>query len=776
MPRPSTDIAAPWFSRLLRGLSSLWKADPSPDEVDYGADFAQGLEQPPRYSPDSAASAAETFAWVYAAILRRSAAVAKLPIVVYRREGKTRIPLPDHWLLDLVERPSVGSDGFVFRRDLACDLLLTGDAMVKVVDPAGLGKGTASLQRLHPNRVNLETDRSGVAGYLYDIGGERIRLSPDVVCHVRLPSFRSDPDQLFRGVGAVQPLNDELNAEQAAVLRTKEAANQGRPDVILAPSGEGQTFTDDQRKGIRLAWTQMTRSSNGGAVVMGGAVQATPVTWTLRDLEFGDLRRYSREGILAALAVPPVVLGLETANYATAREQAGRFWEAIEDEVSLFDAALLTRLLRMAGERDTYAEHDTTGIQALRTWRSDAIQRATGLYFLGVDRDVALRAEGLEDVADLQASADAARKVTKTPAPKTQPETVETPAEEPSEVAEGARPNLVRGPRGWWDRLSRRDAPAPAPSAPQDAPDATEPSPWPPVAEDARAGLWRGFVEQLHNAAERSLALAVRRALTDQADRLAAALPAAWPAPQKSAPGTVTREALDVDSILAAIFDADGETAALEGATAEVRRSMLERAIRLAIGQVAAQGGWDPARTDEIVDAALASKIVDQAMEGDGFSEVTDTTRDAVREILQEGLADGATIADMQWRIQNGQAFSPARALRIARTETTRSVNAGSLAAYDAAGKEAGVIVDRQWLSARDESTRPEHWALDGQTVGPGAKFTIPASGNGFASSPEFVGAQADAPGGFDSAAMVCNCRCTVIPVLRAESAAKETA
>ncbi len=694
--------------------------------------------------------------------------MARLPIRVFRYTNGKREELPDHWLLTLMEQPSTVVDGQVWRRDLYCDLLLTGDCYAKAVNPPGLSKGTGSLQRLHPKRVTIQTARGGIDAYLYDLGGERARLDPAVVCHVRLPSFRSDPDQFFYGVGAIQPLNDELNAEAAAVMRTREAAKRGRPDVLISPKEGG--LTDEQRRGIAQAYAQLTQRS-GGALVLSGQVQVDPVAWSMRDLEFASLRSYTREGILAALAVPPVVMGLETANFATAREQTATFWSAVADEVTLFDSALLTRVLRIAGERDTYAEHDLSGIKALSAWRTEAVQRATSLYFLGVDRDVALASEGLDDVVELQAEADAARP--KRPAPtapkppaEEEPAAEPEPDAEPDDTEEPAEPETegatADGTAAWWLRL--------APPAQRDAPEPTSPPPWPPEGEEARGAEWRGFVEQLHDHAERSLAARLRSALSDQADRVAEALVDVLP-PERQGPQGRTR-GFSVDAVLSAIFDPVLEATAFVDATAAVRQQMMESAIRRALVQVALLGDWDPSRVDGLTDEVLAERIVQQAMAGDGFAEVTDTTRAAVRELLLQGLDEGQTIGEMQWAIQHAEAFSPTRALRIARTETTRSVNAGALASYDAAAAELGQAVDRQWLSARDAATRPEHLALDGQTVAKGEAFRVPAEPG---LDPAYVGATAEGPGGFAQPGLVCNCRCTVIPVLRAESA-KETA
>jgi len=106
--------------------------------------------------------------------------------------------------------------------------------------------------------------------------------------------------------------------------------------------------------------------------------------------------------------------------------------------------------------------------------------------------------------------------------------------------------------------------------------------------------------------------------------------------------------------------------------------------------------------------------------------------------------------------------FSMTRAVRIARTETTRALNGGTATAYRKARAE-GVQLRRMWLSARDEAVRPEHWALDGQVREVDEPFVVPAAPG---VNPRLVGEKGDAPGDFGPAALVVNCRCTLVPVL----------
>lgn len=93
-----------------------------------------------------------------------------------------------------------------------------------------------------------------------------------------------------------------------------------------------------------------------------------------------------------------------------------------------------------------------------------------------------------------------------------------------------------------------------------------------------------------------------------------------------------------------------------------------------------------------------------------------------------------------------------ASALRIVRTESNRTYNAGAFANAQAVADQ-GVKIERIWVATLDADTRDRHQALDGQKVGVDEPFK---SGGG----------EAMYPGGFGVASQDLNCRCTVSDVI----------
>ena len=169
-------------------------------------------------------------------------------------------------------------------------------------------------------------------------------------------------------------------------------------------------------------------------------------------------------------------------------------------------------------------------------------------------------------------------------------------------------------------------------------------------------------------------------------------------------------------------------------------RKMIRRAIDAAMKLLPVDFNFSPDRIDTQVDLDIGQMI----------TRVADTTKTQVRDLVRAELSLGSTINEMQAKLIQSQSFSPARALTIARTETTRSVNAGAKAAIkEAQGLGANVI--EEWVSARDDAVRDTHRELDGQKIGPGEVF-------------EIDGQTAAFPGDFGDGALDINCRCVAVP------------
>lgn len=77
---------------------------------------------------------------------------------------------------------------------------------------------------------------------------------------------------------------------------------------------------------------------------------------------------------------------------------------------------------------------------------------------------------------------------------------------------------------------------------------------------------------------------------------------------------------------------------------------------------------------------------------------ITDGTRELLRATIRDAIKNGTSTEDLRQQIGDSFAFSPSRALNIARTETARAFGQGSLRS----AKESGVVDGKEWDLSSD--------------------------------------------------------------------------
>ena len=123
-----------------------------------------------------------------------------------------------------------------------------------------------------------------------------------------------------------------------------------------------------------------------------------------------------------------------------------------------------------------------------------------------------------------------------------------------------------------------------------------------------------------------------------------------------------------------------------------------------------------------------------------------------IQQVITQGFIQGKTIRNMTNDIMGVIDTAKYKAERIARTEFTRTANAGAYAATKDAEYQ-GIDVKRKWVATLDLRTRPVHAALDGQIVGVDEPFQSSAG-------------EVMRPGEFAEVGLNMNCRCTVIDII----------
>ena len=137
-------------------------------------------------------------------------------------------------------------------------------------------------------------------------------------------------------------------------------------------------------------------------------------------------------------------------------------------------------------------------------------------------------------------------------------------------------------------------------------------------------------------------------------------------------------------------------------------------------------------------------------------SDITQTTKDQIRRYLIQSAEQNLTLPESIALLRNA-GITDYRAELIARTETGRAANIGSMVG----ATSTGLVTVKEWIAAKDNRTRRiprdqfDHYNMDGKKLPIDETFKLQNKKGGF----DLMLHPCDSTG---SAGDVCNCRCTL--------------
>ena len=137
-------------------------------------------------------------------------------------------------------------------------------------------------------------------------------------------------------------------------------------------------------------------------------------------------------------------------------------------------------------------------------------------------------------------------------------------------------------------------------------------------------------------------------------------------------------------------------------------------------------------------------------------ADITQTTKDQIRRYLIQSAEQNLTLPESIALLRNA-GITDYRAELIARTETGRAANIGSMVG----ATSTGLVTVKEWIAAKDNRTRRiprdqfDHYNMDGKKLPIDETFKLQNKKGGF----DLMLHPCDSSG---SAGDVCNCRCTL--------------
>lgn len=579
------------------------------------------------------------------------------PLLVWESEDDSAKPIPNHPLRRLLARPNLDQGEAELMATVIVWMAIGGNCYLhKLRNSRGQVIGLRPYHDgvMRPEPAGADDAESWVARYWFrQRDGQEQEVPREDVIHLKWPS--PDPVAPWRGQAPILAAAREVDADNEATRYLGALLqNDAIPRTVITQSPQ-QALTPDEVKRMRAEYQQLHGGDRrGGVAILEAGASIQRLGLNMAELDFSALHDIPEQRICAVLRVPSSVAGLgDDPTYSNSEEAWNRFtrdtrvplWRAVSSEIQAdlapeFDTSVAVRF-------------DLRRVAALQEDENARAQRviagfSAGLLGFRESRALFGVAEA-PDPTDLFVSQLARELVTFR-------ELVTPAAIETITVVE---PRQLAAPVNALDE---------APKARQAA-----------EAKAAGTRVARALQRVRRDAAAR-MERRVERYFADLAGRVASRAEDAGKVAER-------KELPDVSQLLL-----PGDETELGGIfrvfTLEILRASWEV--------------WNQALDVELAfDESDPAVVAALAQSGDRISGIAETTRSAVRDLLQYGAAQGWSIGELV----RGDDDRPGlrdlveqtyrgRAQTIARTELAEAQQTAAVARYEATGVRRVLVLD----------------------------------------------------------------------------------
>lgn len=284
-------------------------------------------------------------AWTYAAIRAIAEELAKISFRLFQvNKDGVHEEIFDHELLDLLDGVNPFQTGYELRYLTGSHLELAGnsywllDGVEKDTDKP---KAIFLLNPRYTNPVPAPLPEF-IKGYSYSIDGKTVTYKPAQILHLKYP----DPNDPYQGIGTVQAILDWIDSDSFATeVNLNYFKNGARLGGLLSSEN---AITDAQMKVLRASFENLYKGAGNAyrVAVLPKGVKYDEASSNPKDMDFANLQQVMRDKILAGFRVPKTILGgsesetnratAETANYVFAARTIKPKMEMIVQQLNEF--------------------------------------------------------------------------------------------------------------------------------------------------------------------------------------------------------------------------------------------------------------------------------------------------------------------------------------------------------------------------------------------------------------------------------------------------------
>lgn len=667
---------------------------------------------------------------------------ARLPVILRKDNEPTgEILTRRHSLTHILNmKANMGENSFIFRYRLSSQLLLSTRG-VFIEKVRGRNGSLIALNLLPPQFTSPIPDaKRFVSGFQVDLpNGLRQIVSPNDVVWIRRPH----PLDPYLSLTPMESAGVAIEIENLARLYNRNyLLNDGRPGGLLVVRGE---IDDDDKDELRSRFRGNLGTTGQTTVISSDdGVDYVDTSASPRDASYIEMRRITKEEILAAFGVPESVIGNASGRtFANAAEEHRVFW----NETMLPHLEPLARALDELDD-SYYVDFDTSSVPILVLYKQERERYLmqefqTGLISANEYRKGSGRKALESEVADQLLANPNLVPIANTEKPFSM--------EEQAPVAEGGA--------------------AAAPGAPgmpgvPGAPGAAE-MPDEPMSPDQAAQIMGQGAAPAENMLESAVVPIPEGQLSERASAIQTKILNQslidW---ETKADQSTERWTEIVEATLDRFFERQ-QRVVLEKATgAKARKSMKERTFD--VDQVFDQATWERQLADDmrplfkavLLDAAGGIDSSFEQMFDAGEVDLFLTAQVGRVQKINAGTKDEVAAAILTALALSGDEDEKFSLLKAALSATFADINLKrkrliseheTQTAYNAGvffGSVKAGFPRKKWVARSDGQVRAAHRLLNGKSVGVGDAFAVDGAGIRFPGDP------------LAPASLTLNCRC----------------
>ena len=322
-----------------------------------------------------------THVWVYAAVNAIARNIAGVPFVFQTKQGPTK---EDSKLAQFFEKPNAFQGFGQLMESILGWIHINGDVIL-VMRRKDENSVPEEMMAVSADPFEPVFNKNGtIQGWLMENpeGGKKIPFRKHEIIHIAF----WNPNEGWRGLSPITPARSGIRQDFFAdSFNLSFFANNGAPGGVieieqnLTPEGFERVVKQYEDKHGQPGQAHKMLILEGGA-------KFKPATFTQKDMEFLNQKKWNRDATLAAFGVPKMEVGIieEGANLAVIKMQSREFWlKNLIPKMELIEWHLWAQLFSKISGGRVWAEFDTSAIDALQDEFHEKVATARSLWEMG---------------------------------------------------------------------------------------------------------------------------------------------------------------------------------------------------------------------------------------------------------------------------------------------------------------------------------------------------------------------------------------------------------